>query len=162
LDASEPKGMHYYWKTEYLAGLPDDLLATLHELYATCPIPDGDMGVLHLDGALNERDSDDGAVGNRDARYVVGIKGMWEPGEPDAERYVQWIRDAWMRLRPFSTGATYINFQSADEDDDRIRASYGANFARLVDLKRTYDPGNLFRGNRNLRPGDRAGGRGSG
>src|SRR5690606_31917553 len=57
LDASEPKGMHYYWKTEYLAGLPDDLLATLHELYATCPIPDGDMGVLHLDGALNERDS---------------------------------------------------------------------------------------------------------
>jgi pimeloyl-ACP methyl ester carboxylesterase len=57
-------------------------------------------------------------------------------------------------VRPFSTGATYINFQAADEGDDRIRATYGANLDRLLDLKRAYDPANLFRTNRNLRAGD--------
>ena len=57
-----------------------------------------------------------------------------------------------MRLRPFSTGRTYINFQTADEGDDRVRDTYGANFDRLVEVKTTYDPDNLFRSNRNVRP----------
>jgi FAD/FMN-containing dehydrogenase len=152
LDETEPKGMHYYWKTEYLAELSDEFLSTLTELYATCPIPGGDIGVLHLEGALNEHDEDDGAVGNREARYVFGVKGMWEPGEPNAERFRQWVRDVWERLRPFSTGRTYINFQSADEGDERVRASYGANFDRLVEIKQAYDPDNVFRSNRNIRP----------
>jgi hypothetical protein len=56
------------------------------------------------------------------------------------------------RLRPFSTGATYVNFQTAEEGDGRVRATYGANYGRLVEVKRRYDPGNLFRGNRNIRP----------
>ena len=152
LDETEPKGMHYYWKTEYLTELSDEFLAALPELYATCPIPGGDIGVLHLDGALNEHDEDDGAVGNREARYVFGVKGMWEPGEPNADGFRQWVRDTWERLRPFSTGRTYINFQSADEGDERVRASYGANFDRLAAIKQTYDPDNVFRSNRNIRP----------
>lgn len=152
LDDSEPRGQHYYWKTEYLAELPDELLALLADLFAECPIPDGDIGILHLGGALNERAADDGAVGNRDARYVVGIKGLWEPGEPDAARFRDWVHDAGARVRRFSTGATYINFQTADEDDERIRAAYGSNLPRLLDLKAAYDPDNLFRSNRNLRP----------
>jgi FAD/FMN-containing dehydrogenase len=152
LDATEPKGMHYYWKTEYLTELSDDFLSALAELFATCPIPDGDIGVLHLEGALNERDEDDGAVGNRDARYVFGVKGMWEPDEPKADSFRQWVRDAWEQLRPFSTGRTYINFQSADEGEERVQASYGANFDRLVEIKQAYDPDNVFRSNRNIRP----------
>jgi FAD/FMN-containing dehydrogenase len=75
---------------------------------------------------------------------------MWPPGERDADAYRQWIRDAWARVRPFSTGATYINFQTGDEDAARVRASYGANFQRLLELKRQYDPENLFRTNRNI------------
>ena len=152
LDATEPKGMHYYWKTEYLTELSDAFLSALAELFATCPIPDGDIGVLHLEGALNEHDEDDGAVGNRDARYVFGVKGMWEPGDPNAESFRQWVRDAWEQLRPFSTGRTYINFQSADEGEERVQASYGANFDRLVEIKQAYDPDNVFRSNRNIRP----------
>jgi hypothetical protein len=84
LDATEPNGMHYYWKTEYLAELSDGLLSALPDLFATCRIPGGELGVLHLGGALNEHDEDDGAVGNRDARYVFGVKGMWAPDEPNA------------------------------------------------------------------------------
>jgi Berberine and berberine like len=77
---------------------------------------------------------------------------MWAPDEPDADRFRQWVRQAWTRLRPFSTGATYVNFQTADEGGDRVRATYGANYDRLVETKRRWDPGNLFRSNRNIPP----------
>ena len=152
LDDTEPKGMHYYWKTEYLGGIDDGLLDTLRELAAECPIPGADIGILHLAGALNERDEDDGAVGNRDARYALGIKAMWAPGEIADEAARAWIRQAWERVRPFSNGRTYINFQTDDEGTDRVRAAYGGNYDRLVRVKERYDPGNLFRSNRNVTP----------
>jgi FAD/FMN-containing dehydrogenase len=151
LDAGEPDGMHYYWKTELVAELDDDLLATVRQLFAECPVPGAELGFLHLGGAVNERAWDDGVVGNRDARYAIGANGMWSPDEPDAAAYRQWIRDAWNRFRPFSTGGNYINFQTADDGEDRIRATYGRNFDRLVEIKRKYDPDNLFRVNRNIR-----------
>jgi FAD/FMN-containing dehydrogenase len=152
LDATEPKGMHYYWKTEYLAEMSDGLLSALPDLFATCRIPGGELGVLHLGGALNEHDEDDGAVGNRDARYVFGVKGMWAPDEPNAGIFRQWVRDAWAQLRPCSTGRTYINFQTADEGDDRIADAYGKNFERLRRVKAAWDQDNLFRVNRNIPP----------
>ncbi len=152
LNDGHAKGMHYYWRTEYVADLTDRLLSTTRDLFAECPIPCGELGLLHLGGALNEHDEDDGVVGNRDARFVMGANGMWEPGDPDADTFRQWIRDAWQRLRPFSTGRTYINFQTADEGDERVRATYGANFDRLGEIKMKYDPDNLFQRNRNIRP----------
>ncbi|WP_440765721.1 FAD-binding oxidoreductase [Natronorubrum sp. DTA7] len=150
LDETEPKGMHYYWKTEFATELTDDLLSTVCDLAAECPIPAGQLVVAHLGGALNERDEDDGAVGNRDVRFVYGAAGMWEPDDPNAEQFRQWIRDARARIHPFSTGGTYINFQTAEEGDERIRTTYGDNFDRLVEVKNTYDPDNLFRSNRNI------------
>jgi FAD/FMN-containing dehydrogenase len=152
LDATEPKGQHYYWKTEFAAELSDELLATWRELGAECPIPEGQLGILHLGGALNERAHDDGAVGNRDARFALGALGAWGPDEAEEQSYREWVRSAWHRFRPFSTGGNYVNFQSADEDALRVRASYGANFERLAELKRRYDPHNLFRSNRNIAP----------
>jgi FAD/FMN-containing dehydrogenase len=152
LDEGEPQGMHYYWKTEFAAALSDDFLATTQALFAECPVPGAELGVLHLGGALGDRAWDDGAAGNRDARYAIGVNGMWAPDEPEAQAFQQWIRAAWQRIRPFSTGRTYINFQTADEDAGRVRATYGPNFDRLVEIKRTYDPDNLFRVNRNVGP----------
>ena len=115
-----------------------------------CPIPCAEIGILHLAGALNERAEDDGAVGNREARYVVGVKGMWEPGEPEPVPGLGAPRGE--RVRPFGTGRTYVNFQTDDEPDAGVRASYGANYARLAALKHRYDPANLFRSNRNVAP----------
>jgi FAD/FMN-containing dehydrogenase len=152
LDDTEPKGNSYYWRTGYATELSDDLLATTRDLFAECPIPGAELGILHVGGALNDHASDDGAVGNRDARYVIGANAMWEPGEPGSEAYPEWIRGAWERVAPFSTGGNYINFQTADEDDLRIRQTYGANYDRLVEVKRKYDPENLFRSNRNVAP----------
>jgi FAD/FMN-containing dehydrogenase len=91
-------------------------------------------------------------VGNRDAHFACGVIGAWEPGEPRADEYRRWVRDAGASLRPFTTGASYINFQTEDEDDSRVRASYGANYDRLAALKRRYDPENVFRSNRNVPP----------
>ncbi len=81
---------------------------------------------------------------------------MWEPNELDADTIRRWIRDAWNRIRPFSTGGNYINFQIAD-DEERVKATYGVSFDRLVEVKKTYNPHSLFRVNRNIpRPGGRS------
>jgi len=152
LDDGEPKGNHYYWKTGYTRELDDGLLSTVRDLFAGCPIPCAEIGFLHVGGALGEHPEDDGAVGNRDARYVVGVNGMWEPGEPDADAFRRWVRDAAERVRPFTTGRSYVNFQTGDEGEDPVRATYGANLDRLVRVKTAYDPHNLFRVNRNVPP----------
>ena len=152
LDEGEPKGAHYYWKTAYLTELRDGLLSAVRDLVAECPIAEAQIGFLQLGGALNEHDGDDGAVGNRDARFAIGANGMWEPDEPEAGTFRQWVRDAGEKIRPFSTGGNYINFQTADEDEARVRATYGANFDRLVEVKKRFDPDNLFRVNRTIPP----------
>ncbi|MGH8868039.1 MAG: FAD-binding oxidoreductase [Actinomycetes bacterium] len=153
LDETEPKGAHYHWRTQFLTEMSDDLMAAMRDSFADCPVPDGEVGVLHLAGALNDHDDDDGAVGNRDARYVMGTNAMWAPDDPEGDAYRQWVRTADERVRPHTTGRTYINFQTADEGADRVRATYGANLDRLAEVKRRYDPGNLFRVNRNIPPG---------
>lgn len=152
LDPFEPAGEHYYWRTEFVAELSDELVSTVTELAGECPVPEAQIGFLHLEGAMNERASDDGAVGNRDARFALGVMGKWAPGEPEEERYAAWVRDAHERIRPFGTGATYINFQTADEGEERIAATYGENLERLAEIKARYDPENVMRSNRNVRP----------
>jgi FAD/FMN-containing dehydrogenase len=66
--------------------------------------------------------------------------------------HMAWVRKAWKNIRPLSTGGNYLNFQTADEHEDRLRATYGPNFERLAEAKQTYDPDNLFRRNQNIRP----------
>jgi hypothetical protein len=155
-DGMEPKGNRYYWKTEYLAGLSDEFLDTFRESASNVPSPLSDSIVIHLAGALNERADDDGAVGNRDACYLSAFAGQWSAGASDNE-HVSWVREAWKSVRPFSTGGNYLNFQTAEEDDERVQATYGANFDRLVEIKEKYDSDNLFRRNRNIRPRARVG-----
>jgi FAD/FMN-containing dehydrogenase len=156
LDGMEPKGHYYYWKTEYLAGLTNEFLDTFRDSALKVTSPLSESIVIHLAGELNERADDDGAVGNRDARYMTAFAGQWPAGDPDDE-HVAWVREAWKSVRPLSTGGNYLNFQTADEDEERVRATYGPNFDRLVEAKETYDPENLFRRNRNIRPRARAG-----
>jgi hypothetical protein len=87
---------------------------------------------------------------------MTAFAGQWTGGAQDDE-HVAWVRDAWRSVRPHSTGGNYLNFQTAEEDEQRVRATYGGNFDRLVEAKETYDPENLFRRNRNIEPRARAG-----
>ena len=156
LDGMEPKGNHYYWKTEYLAGLSHEFLETFRDSALAVTSPLSESIIIHLAGALNERAEDDGAVGNRDARYMTAFAGQWPSDAPDDE-HVAWVREAWKGVRAFSTGGNYLNFQTADEGEERMRATYGVNFDRLVEVKERFDPENVFRSNRNIRPRARVG-----
>ena len=69
-----------------------------------------------------------------------------------APRRRAWARSAWEAIRQHSAGGSYVNLQAADEDDRRVREAYGQNLDRLASVKATYDPHNLFRVNRNIRP----------
>ena len=112
--------------------------------------------VIHLAGALNERADDDGAVGNRGARYMTAFACQWPAVVPD-DAHVAWVREAWENVGPFLQGGNYLNFQTADEDEERLRATYGTNFDRLVEVKEKYDPENVLRSNRNIGPRVRVG-----
>ena len=147
---SEAKGMHQYWKTEYLSGLSPAFLDAFRDgaLRATSPL--SFSVIFPIGGALNERAHDDGAVGNRDARFVSGFSGVWPPDDPRADEHVGWVRDAWARIQPFSTGGNYVNFQLAEDDPSRTASAYRQNYERLQRVKAEYDPTNLFRVNRNI------------
>jgi FAD/FMN-containing dehydrogenase len=150
LNATQPKGINYYWKTGYLASLPDEFLDTfrVQALKATSGL--SQSIIFHLGEAIGSRVPDDGAVGNRDARYVCGAAAAWKEGP--AEPHVAWARESWKAMQPLSTGGVYINFLTEEEGMDRVRAAYGNNYERLVKVKAMYDPENLFRTNKNIRP----------
>jgi FAD/FMN-containing dehydrogenase len=151
LDATQPKGRRYYWKSEYLPGVEGDLLAKLQEHAGRIVSPHSAVIVLQLGGEIAKRPADHSAVGNRDAAAVLNISGSWEKAEDDAAN-VEWARAAWRDMKRFSTGGTHVNFLTEEETGERVAAAYGANLKRLAELKARWDPDNLFRMNKNIPP----------
>ncbi|HYI67882.1 MAG TPA: FAD-binding oxidoreductase [Candidatus Limnocylindrales bacterium] len=152
LDATQPKGMHYYWKSEFLPGVSDELFATFNQQFVDLEAPANQIVLFQVGGALNEHPEDDGSMGNREAAFACVIQAMWPGDSPAADANRAWVRNAWQALKPYSTGGNYVNFQTEDETDERTEESYRGNFERLGSVKATYDPSNLFRVNRNIRP----------
>ena len=151
LDATQPKGRRYYWKSEYLSTLEPEMIDKAIEYAGRIRSPHSAIVIFPLEGALNKLPDDHSAVGNRDAAFVLNITASWEKAEDDAAN-IEWARAAWRDMRRFSTGGTYVNFLTEEEGSDRIKAAYGKNHARLVELKTTWDPTNLFRLNKNIAP----------
>src|SRR5829696_1973579 len=151
LNAMEPKWLHRYWKAEFLSGLSSEFLDAFRSSALRVTSPLSQSVIFHLAGALNDHKDDDGAVGNRDAHYIGGFNATWPPGAP-ADPHVAWARDGWERIRPYSTGGNYVNFQLAEDDSTRTAAAYGSNYQRLQQVKADYDPDNLFCVNRNILP----------
>jgi FAD/FMN-containing dehydrogenase len=151
LDATMPSGMHYYWKSEFLPGLSDGLIAAYHAQFEGLSAPANQVTLFHMAGALGEHPEDDGAVGNREAAFACVSQAMWAPDSPAADANRKWVRNAWEALKPYSTGGNYVNFQTVDEPEERTRDAYRSNFDRLQATKHRYDPNNLFRVNRNIR-----------
>ncbi len=154
LDATQPNGVNYYWKTEFIPGLSDGYLEVFRENAAGIESPMSQCILFHIEGAGNELAEDDGAVGNRDAEFVTGAAGAWPATDPNGEKHQEWVRSSWERTRPFSTGGNYINFQTMDDDLARLESAYRGNYRRLREVKAMYDPENLFRVNRNLEPAE--------
>lgn len=152
LDATQPKGMAYYWKSEFLPGLDDAALASYHAQFEGLEAPANQIVLFHIGGRLNELAEDDGAMGNREARYACVIAAMNPVGAPIGPSNVEWVRNAWAAMKAHGTGGNYVNFQTDDEPGERVAESYGGNLARLAEVKAKYDPENIFRVNRNIAP----------
>jgi len=152
-DADYPDGRLYYWKSTYLDRLSDEAIEMLVEQTMERPSADSSVDVWYLGGAYSRIGADETAVGRRDAEVMIGLEANWsEPEHSDAN--IQWARDAHARLRPFSSGGSYVNFGGYAEDSDEVvRDVYERNLERLAEVKRRYDPANLFRVNHNIRPG---------
>jgi FAD binding domain-containing protein/berberine-like enzyme len=152
LDAGQPFGRRYYWKSHYFAEIGDGLVDALATHADRITSPHSSVLLMHLGGAPARIDPSRNAVGLRSASYVVNIQAAWESAQED-ERHIAWARDYWTATRPFSTGSAYINFMTDDEGEARVRAAYGEQvYARLREVKRKFDPGNLFHGARNIPP----------
>jgi FAD/FMN-containing dehydrogenase len=151
LDATQPKGRRYYWKSEFLPRIEPALCERAVEHAARIQSPHSAVILFQLDGALNRLSGDHSAAGNRDARYVLNIAGSWERPEDD-EANVDWARVAWNDMKRFSTGGTYINFLTEDDGTERTEAALGGALPRLGQVKTRWDPQNVFRTNRNVTP----------
>ena len=154
LDATQPRGRRYYWKSEYLPGIEREMLAKVMEHAARITSPHSAVIVFQLGGAVGSRPNDHSAVGNRDAAAVLNITAAWDKKEEDPT-HVEWARSTWRDMRRFSTGGTYVNFLTEEETGERVAAAYGKNLARLAEIKARWDPTNLFRMNKNVAPAAR-------
>jgi hypothetical protein len=145
LDATQPKGRRYYWKSHYLPGIEPDAISVAVAQAARVPSPHSAIILFHLQGALGELGADHSPAGNRDTAFVLNIASAWERAADDNVN-VRWTREGFEAMRAFSTGGTYINFLTEEEGDDRIEAAYGKPvLAKLAALKKKVDPDNLFR-----------------
>ena len=152
LDAGQPARLRYYWKSEYLARISDDAIETCVSYAADMLSPHTRLAIFQLGGAVRQYEEDAMAVSHRDAEYILAINTGWKDSADD-EREVQWTRDLWTSMQPFSTGGVYVNFMSEDDGARRVKAAYGDNkYERLAQLKREYDPDNLFHMNKNIKP----------
>jgi FAD binding domain/Berberine and berberine like len=149
-DTTFPRGRRYYWKAQFLRELTDDAIDALLSAYAQAPAVASLLVLQHLGGAIARVSKSETAYVNRDALYDCFPISIWDDPADD-EKNVEWARDAWNAVRPFSTGGVYVN-NLGEEGDDRIRAAYGENYPRLLALKRKYDPTNFFRSNQNIAP----------
>jgi hypothetical protein len=145
LDATQPKGRRYYWKSHYLGGLTREGLETAATHATRLASPHSAILLFQVGGALGELPAGHSPAGNRDAAYVLNIAGSWEKPEDDAAN-MAWARDCFRAMQAFSTGGTYLNFLTEEEGADRIEAAYGRpNLAKLGELKSKWDPDNFFR-----------------
>lgn len=151
LDATQPKGRRYYWKSEYLPKVEEALCEKFMKHAGNIPSPHSAAILFHLGGALNNLKTDHSPVGNRDAHYVFSLAGSWEK-ETEDQVNIEWARQAWEDMKSFSTGGTYINFLVEDEGPERIEAALGKALERLSLVKAKWDPENFFRTNRNIKP----------
>jgi FAD/FMN-containing dehydrogenase len=143
-------GARNYWKSHNFSTLKDGLFDAVINSINKLPSPQCEIFFGALGGATTRPSPDSAAYPHRDAQYVMNVHGRWEDAADD-ERCIGWARDFFNASAPFASGGVYVNFLTADEGD-RIRAAYGPNYQRLAQVKRKYDPNNLFRMNQNIQP----------
>jgi hypothetical protein len=150
LDDAFPDGTYNYWKATFVKTLSDDALDLViaHANRAGSPL--SAVVVEYYGGPAGRVGAGDTAFAQRHAQYNVGVMAQWTDAA-EGDRHVAWTRDISAALEPHSSGNHLLNFLD-EEPPETIRAAFGSNHARLVELKNKYDPTNFFSLNQNVRP----------
>ena len=149
-DGLVPAGLQHYWKANFVRELTDEAIAAHLEHGPKIPTVNSTVHIYPINGACHRVAEGDTAFAYRDATFATVIAGMW-PEPADNEANIGWVRGFYEATAPHSEPGGYVNFMAAD-DQERIRENYKGNYDRLVDVKRSYDPDNLFHLNQNIRP----------
>ena len=152
LDDTAPHGLHDYNAAETLADLDDGAIEAVLAAFAAVPSARSHVILTQMGGASGRVEPTATAYAQRDAGWLAWVIGVWDPAEDD-ESNVAWVRVVRRALEPFAAGGTYVNALEPEAGTTgRVAASYGANWQRLVELKRQWDPENVFRLNQNISP----------
>ena len=149
-DALLPPGLQQYWKGNFYAQLTDQAIEAHLEHGPKVPTVNSTMHLYSINGAVSRVAPDATAFAYRDATFASVIAGAW-PDPADNEANIKWVRDYSEATAPHSEEGGYIGFM-ADDDQGRIKANYRGNYERLVQIKRKYDPDNVFHLNQNIKP----------
>jgi FAD/FMN-containing dehydrogenase len=150
-DDGAPHGRCYHVRSEWLGALSTGAVDELCAAGASASSPFDQVLLRTMGGAISDVGPDETAFRFRDAEYLLTVVAGWEHGDRDP--HVSWTRGTWDRMRPWSVGGGYVNHLDADEGRDRLHSAYGPKtWARLVDVKRRFDPDNVFHLNQNIDP----------
>lgn len=144
------EGMRNYWKSHNFTELDDDALDKLIQYAGSLPSPHCEIFIGQLAGTANTVASDAMAYSSRDAKFVLNVHARWETSAED-EAAINWARDFFKATAPYASAGAYVNFMT-EEEGGRVTDAYDSNYQRLVEVKRQYDPGNLFHHNQNIKP----------
>ena len=143
-------GARNYWKSHNFSTLEDGLFDAVIAYIGKLPSPQCEIFFGAIGGATTRPAPGSAAYAHRDAKFVMNVHGRWEDPADD-KLCIGWARDFFNASAPFASSGVYVNFLTADEGD-RVRSAYGPNYDRLAQVKRKYDPDNLFRMNQNIEP----------
>jgi hypothetical protein len=149
-DPIYPTGQLWYWRADFVKELTDEAITEHIKFANLLPTWQSGMHLYPINGAAARVKSTDTAWNYRDATFAMVIVGV-DPDQANKEKITNWTKQYYDKLHPFSMGGAYVNFMM-DEGEDRVKASYGKNYDRLVTIKNKYDPDNLFRVNQNIKP----------
>jgi len=152
MDEAYPTGSLNYWLSSFTRGLPDELLDTMVDRFASVPSPMSAILLEHFHGAVTRVGVTDTAVPHRSEGWNLLIPSVWmDPA--DTAKNIAWTRETHAALAPHLDEARWLNYLGDDQGLDALRGAYGPNYERLLAAKRRYDPENVFHHNHNIDPG---------
>jgi FAD/FMN-containing dehydrogenase len=143
-------GARNYWKSHNFTELNNGALDAIIEYAGKLPSPQCEIFIGHIAGAANRVAPNAMAYAHRDAKFVLNVHGRWDSLAQDV-RCVDWARAFFNASAPYASAGAYVNFMT-EEEGNRVAAAYGSNYDRLVQIKRRYDPENVFHLNQNIKP----------
>ena len=143
-------GARNYWKSHNFTELADGALDSIIEFAGKLPSPQCEIFIGLIAGAPNRIAPGAMAYGHRDAKFVLNVHGRWDEAKDD-QKCIGWAREFFKASAPYASAGAYVNFMTAEEGD-RVAAAYGSNYDRLVEIKKLYDPENVFHLNQNIKP----------